>query len=82
MRVVIEQVEVVVRTLKLVLRSFQRSWMRSEQSSSEQVNAALLIDARVDGDICSSNGTLEGFPRAPTVHRIWFCLNDASIAVE
>ncbi|CAM9511876.1 unnamed protein product [Scytosiphon promiscuus] len=29
-------VEVVVRTLKLVLRSFQRRWMKSEQSSSEQ----------------------------------------------
>ncbi|CAM9490420.1 unnamed protein product [Pylaiella littoralis] len=29
-------VEVVVRTLKLVLRSFQRQWMKSEQSSSEQ----------------------------------------------
>eukprot|EP00752_Nemacystus_decipiens_P004466 g4078.t1 len=29
-------VEVVVRTLKLVLRGFQRRWMKSEQSSSEQ----------------------------------------------
>ncbi|CAM9443280.1 unnamed protein product, partial [Ectocarpus fasciculatus] len=30
------QVEVVVRTLKLVLREFQRRWMKSEQSSSER----------------------------------------------
>ncbi|CAN0007899.1 unnamed protein product [Ectocarpus sp. 8 AP-2014] len=29
-------VEVVVRTLKLVLREFQRRWMKSEQSSSER----------------------------------------------
>ena len=27
-----------VRTLKLVLRQFQRQWMKSEQSSSEQVS--------------------------------------------
>lgn len=48
MHIVTGQVEVVVRTLKLVLRSFQRSWMKSEQSSSEQVNESLLFHARVD----------------------------------
>lgn len=52
------QVEVVVRTLKLVLRSFQRSWMKSEQSSSEQVHASLLIHTTGS----SGSGTFEEFP--------------------
>lgn len=42
------QVEVVVRTLKLVLREFQRRWMKSEQSSSERVRARrATLDALV-----------------------------------
>lgn len=57
---VLNQVEVVVRTLKLVLREFQRRWMKSEQSSSEQVGIAKqalafrLTDASLDVYFCKA----------------------------
>lgn len=60
-RVGTEQVEVVVRTLKLVLRSFQRSWMKSEQSSSEEVHAS-LHRARVDATTVAVGGVLVESP--------------------